>query len=95
MIGRTNILTSENFERFHRSKLNKIEDKAKLSRTSASEGAHQRQLGFTTKIILLIFTTANDNPNLGHRLLMAFSDLEKRKQKNCREKTLPWPARQH
>ena len=23
------------------------------------------------------------------------SDLEKRKQKNCREKTLPWPARQH
>ena len=32
------------------------------------------------KIILLIFTTANDISNLAHRLLMAFSELEKRKQ---------------
>ena len=32
------------------------------------------------KIILLIFTTVNDISNLAHRLLMAFSELEKRKQ---------------
>ena len=33
------------------------------------------------KIILLIFTTVNDISNLAHRLLMAFSELEKRKHK--------------
>ena len=31
-----------------------------------------------TKIILIIFTTANDSPNLAHRHLMMSSDLEKR-----------------
>ena len=39
-----------------------------------------------TKIILLIFTTVNDSPNVAHRLLMAFSDLKKRKHKNFLEK---------
>ena len=38
------------------------------------------------KIILLIFTTANDISNLAHRLLMAFSELEKRKHKIFLEK---------
>ena len=39
-----------------------------------------------TKIILLIFTTANDSPNLAHRLLVAFSDLEKPRHKNFLER---------
>ena len=38
------------------------------------------------KIILLIFTTVNDISNLAHRLLMAFSELEKRKHKIFLEK---------
>ena len=38
------------------------------------------------KIILLIFTTANDISNLAHCLLMAFSELEKRKHKIFLEK---------
>ena len=38
------------------------------------------------KIILLIFTTANDISNLAHRILMAFSELEKRKHKIFLEK---------
>ena len=41
----------------------------------------------TTKIILLIFTTANDSSNLAHRLLIAFSDLEKPKYKKNFKKT--------
>ena len=32
-------------------------------------------------MILLIFITANDSPNLACHLLMAFCDLEKRKHK--------------
>ena len=36
---------------------------------------------FNISVPFLIFTTANDSPNLAHRLLMAYSDLEKRKQK--------------
>ena len=36
-------------------------------------------LGLIRKIILVIFTTASDSPNLAHCLLMAFSDLEKAK----------------
>ena len=72
MIGKTNFTNCENFERFHRSKLKKIEGKAKLSLASASLcGA------LITKIILLIFTTTNDSLNLAHRLLIKYSDLEK------------------
>ena len=33
-----------------------------------------------------MFTTVNDSPNLTHCLLMAFSDLEKRKHRNFLEK---------
>ena len=32
-----------------------------------------------------MFTTTNDSPNLAYRLLIAFSDLEKRKQKSPRK----------
>ena len=39
-----------------------------------------------TKIILIIFTPVNDCPNLTHGLLMAFSDLEKRKHRSFLEK---------
>ena len=42
---------------------------------------------FTTKIILFIFTTENDSSNLAHRLLIAFSDLEKSKYKKISKKT--------
>ena len=35
---------------------------------------------------MLIFTTANDSPNLAHRLLVAFSDLEKPRHKNFLER---------
>ena len=48
-----------------------------------------------TKIILLIFTTVNDSPNVAHRLLMAFSDLEKRKHKNFLKKNAGWNAIPH
>ena len=43
-------------------------------------------LSLITKIILIIFTRANDSPNLAHCLLMAFSDLEKQKRKFLLEK---------
>ena len=33
-----------------------------------------------------MFTTVNDSPNLTHCLLVAFSDLEKRKHRNFLEK---------
>ena len=38
------------------------------------------------KIILIIFTAANDDPNLAHRLLKAFSDLEKKNHKKFLQK---------
>ena len=47
------------------------------------------------KIILLIFTTVNDSPNLAHRLLVAFSDLEKPRHKNFSGKTERGRACQH
>ena len=40
---------------------------------------------FNISVPFLIFTTANDSPNLAHRLLMAYSDLEKRKHKNFKK----------
>ena len=42
----------------------------------------------------MIFTTANNSPNLARCLLMAFSDIEMRKEKFS-EKTVSWRARQH
>ena len=53
----------------YEAKLKKIKGKGKLSWT----------LSLITKIILIIFTTANDSPNLARCLLMALSGLEKRK----------------
>ena len=40
----------------------------------------------TTKIVLIVFTTANDSPNLAQCLFDGFNDLEKRKHKNFPEK---------
>ena len=75
MIGRTNCTNCEHFERSYPSKLKKIKSKAKLTLAS-------------TKIILIIFTTANESSNPAHCLLMAFSDLEMKKKtpKKLREK---------
>ena len=42
-------------------------------------------LNLITKIILIIFTTVNNGPNLAHCFLIAYSDLEKRKHKNLLE----------
>ena len=78
MIGRTNFTICEHFERFHRSKLQ--------SKIIISEHLPSWSLSFTTKIILIIFTIANDSPNLSHRLLMAFSDLEKQNHKTFLQK---------
>ena len=66
MIGGTNCTNCEHFERSYPSKLKKIKSKAKLTLAS-------------TKIILIIFTKANESLNPAHCLLMAFSDLEMKK----------------
>ena len=82
MIGRKHFTNCETFGRFHERKLKKIKGKAKLSLASASLlGA----LALMTKIILLIFTTANDSPHLSYQLLMTFSGLEKPKDQNFLE----------
>ena len=78
MIGRTNSTNCEHFKRFHRSKLQ--------SRIIIGEHLPSWSLSFITKIILIIFTTANDSANLAHRLLMAFSDLEKQNHKTFLQK---------
>ena len=78
MIGRTNFTNCEHFERFHRSKLQ--------SRIIIGEHLPSWSLSFITKIILIIFTAANDSANLAHRLLMAFSDLEKQNHKTFLQK---------
>ena len=54
--------------------MKKIKGKAKLSLASAS----LRKASLITKIIFILFTTANDSPNLVHRHLMTSSDLEER-----------------
>ena len=71
MIGRTNFKNYEHFERFHRS-----------WRIITGERLPSWSLSFITKIILIKFATANDCPNLAHRLLMAFSDLERQNHKS-------------
>ena len=43
-------------------------------------------LSLIKKIILIILTTDNNSLNLAHCLLMAFSNLEKQKNKNYLEK---------
>ena len=78
MIGRTNFTICEHSERFHRSKLQ--------SKIIISEHLPSWSLSFITKTILIIFTIANDSPNLAHRLLMAFSDLEKQNHKTFLQK---------
>ena len=83
MNGWENFTNCENFKRFHRGNL-KVKSKVRYIITG--ERLPSLSLSFITKIILLIFTTANDSPNLAHRLLMAFCVLEKRKHKNFLEK---------
>ena len=63
-----------------------IEENKRQSQIIADECLPSWSVSFIMKTILMILTTSNDNPNLGHSLLMAFSDLEKRKHKNFREK---------
>ena len=88
MIRRTIFTNCKNFERFQGSKLKKIKGKTKLSLVSASP----RRALASTKVILRIFTAANDIPNLAHCLLMASNDLEKRKHRNFLEKKFRWRA---
>ena len=85
MIGITIFTNYENFERFHGNKLKKIKDKAKLS---MGERLPSWSLSLLMKIISMIFTTASDSPNFAHSLLVAFSDLEKRKHKHFLENSL-------
>ena len=59
-----------------------IEEKSKANQNIADEGPSSWSVRLITKIILIIFTTANDSSNLAHCLLIAFSDLAKRKHKN-------------
>ena len=58
-----------------------IEEKQRQSQITTGERLPLWSHSRTTKIILLIFTTANDSSNLAHRLFIAFSDLEKPKYK--------------
>ena len=46
----------------------------------------ERLPSWSIKIILIIFTTANDSPNLVHRPFDGFIDLVKRKHENFTEK---------
>ena len=63
-----------------------IEENQRKSQIIAGERLPSWSLSLKTKIILITFTTVNDSPNLTRCLLMAFSDLEKRKHKNFLEK---------
>ena len=60
--------------------LKQIEENQRKSQIIAGERLLSWSLSLITKIILIIFTTANNSPNLAHHLFMAFSDLEKQKQ---------------
>ena len=64
----------------------KIEINQRQSQIITGGGLHSWSPGLVTKIILIIFTTVNDSPNLADPLLIAFSDLEKQKQKFFFEK---------
>ena len=55
-----------------------IEEDQRQSQIIAGERLPSQNLSLRTEIILIIFTTTNDSPNLAHCLLMDFSDLEKR-----------------
>ena len=61
MIGRTNFTNCDNFERFHRSKLKKIKGQSQIT---TGERLPSWSLSLITKIILILFTTANDSPNI-------------------------------
>ena len=65
-----------------------IEENKRQSQIIAEECLPSWSVSFITKTILMILTTSNDNPNLRHSLLMAFSDREKRKHKNFLEKNI-------
>ena len=71
-----------------------IEENQRQSQIVTGEGFPSCRLSSIMKIILIIFTTANDSPNLVHCILMARSDLEKRKHRNFLEKHFA-AARQH
>ena len=77
MISRANFTNCENFERFYEV----TEVNQRQSQIIAGERLPSWSLNLITKIILIIFTTENDSPNLARGLLMAFGDLEKRKHK--------------
>ena len=64
------------------------------SKIITGERLPSRSLRSMTKIILIVFTTANDSPNHAHCLLMAFSDLKKGKHKHFLKKQR-WRVRQH
>ena len=52
----------------------------------AGEHLPLRSLSLIAKVNIIAFTTANSFSNLAYYLLMAFSDLEKGKQKNFLKK---------
>ena len=58
-----------------------IEENQRQSQIITGERLPPWSHSWTTKIILLIFTTENDSSNLAHRLFIAFSNLEKPKYK--------------
>ena len=85
MIGRTIFTNYENFQRFHGNKLKKNE---RQSQIIDGERLPSWSLSLLMKIISVIFTTAGDSPNFAQSLSMAFSDLEKRKDKHFLENSL-------
>ena len=64
----------------------KIEENQRQSQVITGERLPLWSLSLITIIILIIFTTANNSPNLAHCLLTVFSDLRKRKHKHFLEK---------
>ena len=66
--------------------LKEIEKNQRESQIVTGERLPSWSLSLITKIILLIFTTANDIPHLSYHLLMTFSGLEKPKDQNFLEK---------
>ena len=63
-----------------------IEENQRQNQIITGEHLPLCSLSLIKKIILIILTTANNSLNLAHCLLMAFSDLEKQKNKNFLEK---------
>ena len=64
----------------------KIEENQRQSQVITGERLPLWSLSLITIIILIIFTTANNSPNLAHCFLTVFSDLRKRKHKHFLEK---------